>query len=278
MILVDFSNFSIISAMGFFRDYKVTPDLACLRKLLIKRLHDAHQALRARYGDEVVLAIDCDDGYWRKAIFAHYKAARKKMRDDSDFDFVSYFQSIKILLDEFKAHTPYKVVEASHAEADDIVAILAKRFASSQPVCVVSTDKDFIQLKAFHKSIEVYSIITGKYHKGEDYHIRLHIAQGDSGDGIPNICSDEDTLVVEGKRQKPLTAKLKQAILAAPNPQDVLTEAQKARYHLNAQLIDFDCIPAPIAASIIASYDASKADASSYMQYLVSHRVMGVMQ
>ena len=46
-----------------------------------------------KYGD---IIICCDDkNYWRKQTFPHYKANRKKFREESDYDWNLIFESLK---------------------------------------------------------------------------------------------------------------------------------------------------------------------------------------
>ena len=68
-----------------------------------------------------------------------------------------------------------------------------------------------------------------------------HIMKGDVSDGVPNILSDDDTFVVEGKRQKPMNAKAKTRVREVINGNEV-DETISRNYDRNRQLIDFNCM------------------------------------
>ena len=69
--------------------------------------------------------------------------------------------------------------------------------------------------------------------------LKEHIIKGDTGDGIPNVLSSDDTFVANA-RQKPLRAKRMDELLKEV-PEDLLHN-----YHRNRMMIDLDRVPAEI--------------------------------
>jgi 5'-3' exonuclease len=106
------------------------------------------------------------------------------------------------------------------AEADDIIAILAQHLVKTvKKVIIASNDKDFKQLVS--GNIHLWSMGAEKFMHVEDNHEYLisQILQGDASDGIPNVRSDDDTFIIDGKRQKPCGPKLIGKILEMGVPE-----------------------------------------------------------
>jgi hypothetical protein len=97
--------------------------------------------------------------------------------------------------------------------------------------------------------------------------------KGDSGDGIPNILSDDDVFVVEDKRQKPLTQK---KIDAAWISKEYLVTRNFLR---NQQIVDLDCIPSHISEAILNKYneEAGK-DRSKLFNYFIKYKLKHMME
>ena len=148
----------------------------------------------------------CHDGgkYWRKDVFPHYKANRKKSREKSDLDWNAVHGIMDRLYREVSVTFPYKNIKIEKVEADDIIAILCAKYHTEENIVIVSSDKDFQQLQKY-PNVRQYNPMKKEFMKCEDPEnfIIEHILKGDSSDGIPNILSDDDTFVVEDKRQKP---------------------------------------------------------------------------
>jgi hypothetical protein len=208
----------------------------------------------------------CDGGnYWRKDSFKHYKEDRKKIRGKSPFDWNQIFTCINQLIDELDKNFPYKVLRIARCEADDIIAVLTKKFAGEgKPVMIVSGDKDFQQLQKY-PNVRQYRPVQKDYPKCKSPKLFLveHIMQA-GDDGIPNFLSDGDTFVTDGKRQKPLAVKKIQAWICEDplNPIAVAangwTESMVAGYQRNQLLIDFDLIPKQFQEEIINTYTEKK--------------------
>jgi len=202
-----------------------------LRHMVLNSIRNYRSKFFKEYGE---IVICCDGrGYWRKNFFEFYKGKRKEGRDKSALDWDKIFEWINAIKKDLKEYFPYRVIEVAGAEADDIIAFLATKYSSSESILIVSADKDFQQLQKY-PNVEQYSPMAKKFLKCENptAYLKEHIIRGDAGDGVPNIFSDEDTFMVEGKRQKPVSSKkmeswlgMKAAEIAkevAKTPEDLL--------------------------------------------------------
>lgn len=197
----------------------------------------------------------CDSKHsWRKDVFPFYKAHRKGDRDkQTHIDWSLVFKFFDAFKDELKTYLPYKFIEVEGAEGDDIIATLALQF-TDQTNILVSTDKDFKQLQAYTK-IKQFNPITWEIvpvESGFEY-LQNHIIQGDRGDGIPNILSDDDTFVVEKKRQKRLTEVWLNYFRDTEHSKWD-NERNRINWQRNKQLIDLRETPKYITDEILSSY------------------------
>ncbi len=128
----------------------------------------------------------------RKAIYADYKAGRKK--PDEDF----YVQIP--LLQELVAALGWSFLEVDDYEADDIIGTLAKQAsASDYETIIVSSDLDMLQI--VDKNIKMYRLLKGfskleeidvpalekKYGISKDQFLDLKALKGDTSDNIPGV-------------------------------------------------------------------------------------------
>jgi hypothetical protein len=81
-----------------------------------------------------------------------------------------------------------------------------------------------------------------------------HILTGDTGDGVPNVLSDDDTFLIEGKRQNILSKKKKESLLQDPK---ALGEAVYRNYQRNQMMIDLvnPSTPENVRKAIINSFE-----------------------
>lgn len=229
--------------------------------------------------------VICIDGrnYWRKAIFPQYKQNRKKAQQKDSFDWDSFHIAFNQLKDEFKEVLPYKVVEVETAEADDIMAVLSTLYGPHRDVVIVSSDKDLIQISAhICPRVKQYS----PYHKkfitdSASYNFFEHIIKGDEGDGIPNIFSDDDTFVVDGKRQVPIrTTKLKEWGKTGLTSPEVFCKSldDLKRFERNQTLIDLTRIPQDLQEKIIKAYEDAPNNKGKLFNYLIENRLKKVIE
>lgn len=247
MILIDLSQtlYSVI-----FQNQKngVSKDLA--RSMIFMTLLSYKKQFGPKFGAPV-LAVDSKKGYWRKDIFEHYKAHRKKAREASDTDWESFFDIVNTVTTEIQECIPWKTIHVEKAEADDIIAVLAMKYGDL-PTLIISSDKDYKQLH-YKKGVAQYSPIMKKWITTDDPKKELVelILTGDPGDGIPNIRSDADSIVT-GKRQNPISQKFKDEFHSNPGR---IYRDYKERYDLNEKLIDFTKIPEHIQQAILEEFD-----------------------
>jgi 5'-3' exonuclease len=165
------------------------------------------------------------------------------------------------------------VIQIESAEADDIIATLVK-INPDQKIMILSGDKDFVQLHKY-PNVKQYDPVRKKAitHDNPTYYLFEHIMKGDAGDGIPNVLSDDDTFVIESKRQKPLAQK---KIDAAWIEKQVINERN---YMRNKQIVDLDCIPSHISEAVVNKYneEAGK-DRSKLFNYFLKYKLKHMME
>ena len=232
------------------------------------------QKFGSEYGE---LVICCDSPKsWRKDVFPFYKANRKSYRENSDFDWKKIFLILNKIRNELRESFPYRVIEVDGAEADDIIGQFSLN--AKQPVLILSSDKDFIQLQS-NPNVKQYSIIQKKYLNGinPDTYLKEHIIKGDRGDGIPNILSDDDTFVSE-KRQNKLQ-KIKIESWIQMDPQEFCNDRMYRNYCRNEQLVSLHKTPSDIIDKIVDLYKNYKDNGRSKLfNYFVKHKLKNLME
>lgn len=283
MIVIDFNQTAISNLMAELGGRKdVDINLSLIRHMIINSLRGYKQKFGAKYGDMV---IACDNQtYWRRSVYPQYKANRKKEREESGYDWKAIFEALKTIRKEIEEFFPYPILNVDGAEADDIIATLAEwsqdndlssgMFNDPKPFLIVSGDHDFIQLQKY-SNVSQYSPLKKKLVKPErnpEQYVIEHIIRGDSGDGVPNVLSD-DTCLVEGRRQKPILSKKMEEWIKDPSkmPQD---EQFKANYARNSQMVDLTKIPNQLKVDIINTYVSQpKKDRSQLINYFMQNRM-----
>lgn len=267
MIIVDYSAIAIAAVFSQDKPEKITEGL--IRHMILNSIRKYNLQFRSKYGE---LIIATDSNSWRKSVFPHYKANRKKGRDDSGMDWQLFFEYINKVKDEIHEFMPYRVISTYGAEADDIIAVLTmstQDFGKDEPVVIISSDKDFIQLHKF-KNVKQFSPMKKKFIVVDDPKRQLFelICRGDQGDGIPNILSDDDTFVTD-KRQTPLReTKIESLYNSQTIPEDI-----KKNFERNQMLIDFRMIPVDVVNSIETIYNSTgKKSNSKVLNYLIEKR------
>ena len=181
MIILDMNQISLANLMMNFHMNKSTElEEDMVRHMILNSIRMYRTMFKDEYG-EIVLAYDSRH-YWRRDIFPQYKQNRKKGRENDSKDWDSIFGLLNAMKSEFKEILPYKFIEVYGAEADDIIAVLCKKY-QSENIVIVSADKDFIQLHKYPK-VKQYSPNTKKMVNGldPDVYIKEHVLKGDSSD------------------------------------------------------------------------------------------------
>ena len=268
MILIDYSGIAISNI--FAQKVAVSEDM--VRHMILNSLRMYNLKYRKEYG---TMVLACDGGSWRKQIYPQYKANRKTSRDASGLDWQEFFRILGMVRDEVKEHLPYKVVHIQGIEADDIIGGLTEKtqnFGENEPVMIISADKDFIQLQQY-SNVRQFSPMTKAFVKEKDatQYLFEHIIRGDSGDGIPNVLSPDNTFV-DKIRQKPISAKKIEQWAASRNAFDkVMDESTYRNFQRNQALIDLSKVPQDKKALIINTFESVKPN-SNVLNYLISKR------
>jgi hypothetical protein len=285
MILVDYSQVALSNILSFQRELKGSDSEVknLIRHVTLSTL----KAYKKKYGKEYGELVICCDGrkYWRREFFPHYKAGRKKARDNSDLNWSLIFDTLSEMREDIRAHFPYRVIHIDRAEADDVIAVLTKWVQTNelvqqglveepQKVLILSSDGDFIQLQRYD-NVTQWSPMQKKQIKANARELHekkiTHIVKA-GDDGIPNILSKDDVFVI-GERQKPVSAKrleefIENGFLACKN------DDERRNWHRNTTLVDFDFIPEDVSKEIIDTYTNYKisGDKMSIMNYLIANK------
>jgi hypothetical protein len=227
-----------------------------------------------QYGDMIL----CNDGnnYCRKDIFPYYKANRKKQQESKKDEWKAVFEVLDTLREEIKEIFPYPSIRLLGAEADDVIYTLCKTYSQTEKILIVSNDKDFQQLQIF-PNVEQYSPTTDKYLMCDNPREFLfeHIIGGDSSDGVPNILSDDDTFIEDGKRQTPLTQK---RILQLKKDAENSEFYENPKYIRNSTLIDMSNVPQDLQDRILETYENQKGKGrDKLLQYFIDHKLKTLM-
>lgn len=285
MILVDYSQVALAAILTFQRELKGTDSEVknLIRHVTLSSLKSFKKKYKKEYGELVI----CCDGrkYWRREVFQHYKAGRKKARDNSDLNWTLIFDTLSEIRDDISKNFPYRVIHTDRAEADDVIAVLTKWTQENdliqeglveepQKVLILSSDGDFIQLQKYDNVVQ-WSPMQKKFIKAtkKELHEKkiTHIVKA-GDDGIPNILSKDDVFVI-GERQKPVSAKRLEEFIqngfAACK-----TDEERRNWHRNVTLVDFDFIPDDVQKEIMNEYlnTKPKGDKMTIMNYLMEHR------
>lgn len=280
MIIIDYSQLAISNIIGNYGDAGINESL--IRHLVLNSIRNVVSKNKLKYSE---LVIACDSSrYWRKEVFPQYKFKRKKAQEDSKYDWKLIFSCLEIIKEELKEHSPYKVLEVDGAEADDIIAVLAKwsndndlvqegLFNSPKPFLIISRDTDFIQLHKY-PHIQQYSTISKAYIKPKvspTMDLKEKIIRGDDGDSIPNFLSPDNSFTDSIRQKSIMTARL---------PEYLESDfSDNENFRRNQRLIDFDYIPDELRSKIVDDYLNFKGKSkSTFMNYLIKYRLKNLIE
>ena len=271
----------IASLMSSLRGQSV-PDENLVRHMVLNSLRTNRRKFKDKFG-EMIIACD-DTNYWRKQVFPYYKASRKKSREKSPLDWNSIFLILNKIREEIKDNFPYPVIRVKSAEADDIIASFCHengRQLGGDPILILSGDKDFMQLQKY-SNVHQYDPVRKRFLECSDpaKYLVEHILRGDTGDGVPNFLSSDDTFV-SGTRQRQLRQTLIDQILITNGPEDWsgMTEELRRNYHRNRMLIDLTQVPNNIREEVRQQYeDQSDKDRSKLFNYFIKNKLKHMME
>jgi len=254
MIIMDLSQVMISNLMiqlGNHTNADIEEDL--LRHMVLNSVRAYNVKFKNEFG-EMIIACDAGNN-WRRQVFPYYKANRRKNREKSEINWTAVFETLNKVRDELKDYFPYRVIRVDGAEADDIIGTLAQTYGNTnEKILILSGDKDFVQLQAF-MNVQQFDPVQKKWRKTNDVDkfIKEHIIRGDTGDGVPNFLSADDTFVV-GARQKPISQKKLDQWLNS-DPKEFCDEKMLRGYLRNQQLVDLNFIPPDIKKEVLVQYE-----------------------
>lgn len=257
MIIMDLSQVMISNLMvqlGNHTNAEIEEDL--LRHMILNSIRAYNVKFKAQFG-EMIIAADAGHN-WRRQVFPYYKANRRKNREKSEINWTVVFETLNKVREELKEHFPYRVIHVDGAEADDIIGTIVQEHGdTNEKILILSGDKDFVQLQRY-MNVQQFDPVQKKWRKTNDpdRFIKEHIMRGDTGDGVPNFLSADDTFVV-GSRQKPISQK-KLDLWLDQDPQKFCDEKMLRGYLRNQQLVDLNFIPAEIKKEVLAQFEEQK--------------------
>lgn len=282
MILVDNSQIVLSSIFSQYPNPETIVEndpINLIRHITLNTYRHIKEKFGKDYGDLVI----CQDStnYWRKDIFPFYKANRKRAQQDNQKYWDVIYGAMKTIRNEVAENMPYKNIKVDRCEADDIIGVLAKNLHASESILIVSNDKDFQQL-LYYPNVQLYSPHKKTMVECADPTMFLfeQIVRGDSSDGIPNILSDEDTFLVDTKRQKPITAK-RLAEFNASMISDLSNGNNTApvqAFRRNQSLIDLSMIPEIYEQEILKAFNQPLINNHKMFNYFVENKLTHLMK
>tara|TARA_B100000902_G_scaffold159252_1_gene155154 strand:- start:850 stop:1683 length:834 start_codon:yes stop_codon:yes gene_type:complete len=272
MILLDFSQTMIGSFMAMGKGSIVVEEDLLRHTVLNSIRQYKHQFRHVDHGGFVIC---CDSPKnWRKESFPEYKANRKKRRETDSTDWTSLFEFLHQIIADLREYFPYKVMRVECAEADDIIAVLTQE-EMKNPTTIISSDKDFIQLQKY-EGVQQWSPLTKSFVKGNpEESLWEKLIKGDVGDGVPNILSSDDTLVTEGKRQRPVSKKKME--LWKTDRSD-WNEDMKRNFNRNEMMVDLEKTPESIRINIINQFREQVPPHGRLLEYFTEKRLKNLME
>ena len=278
MILVDLSQVMISTLMAQIGNHQnMQLDENMLRHMILNTIRFNRKKFNSEFGELVICADD--KNYWRRDIFPYYKAGRRKSRDRSEMDWNAIFEVLNRVREELKEFFPYQVLQIEHAEADDIIGTIVHQEGTvlniGEPILVLSGDKDYIQLHKY-ANVSQYDPTRKRWikHSDPEEYLYEHIMKGDAGDGVPNVLSPDNCLVV-GERQRPVTRKRLEEWKTSSN----MDETVKRNYMRNKAMIDLSTIPANIKEQILTKYNVENTkDRSQLLNYFMKNKLRNLME
>ena len=270
IILIDNNQIILSSIFTAAKTAQREDDYGFIRHLVLNTYRKYLSKFRRDYGELII----CNDSknVWRKDFFPQYKKNRSERQKKSKFDWGKIFNELHTIREEMKDVFPYRFVQVERAEADDIIAVIAKNFHHKEKIMIVSSDKDFQQLQRY-PNVEQYSPSKKGILRCDDpYDFLLdHVVRGDSSDGVPNAISD-DAVFVEGRRQTRLTNKKIEEL------KEVGFQQEDNFMERNQKLIDLTMVPDYIEEETMRQMETEvSGDRSKILNYMMKYRLRSLI-
>ena len=270
IILIDNNQIILSSIFTAAKTAQSEEDYGFIRHLVLNTYRKYLSKFRRNYGELVI----CNDSknVWRKDFFPQYKKNRSERQKKSKFDWGKIFNELHTIREEMRDVFPYRFVQVERAEADDIIAVIAKNFHHKEKIMIVSSDKDFQQLQRY-PNVEQYSPSKKGILRCDDpYDFLLdHVVRGDSSDGVPNAISD-DAVFVEGRRQTRLTNRKIEEL------KEVGFQQEDNFMERNQKLIDLTMVPDYIEEETMRQMETEvSGDRSKILNYMMKYRLRSLI-
>ena len=279
MMLMDFSQIVLSSIMAQIGNHKnIEMDENMIRHVALNSIRYNNAKFKHQYG-ELIICTD-NKNYWRRDIFPYYKAMRKERQKDSELDWNLLFNGISNVRKDLIEYFPYRVIDVDKAEADDIIGTLVHEYGTvlntpkSEPILIISRDKDFIQLHKY-ANVKQWDSVNKAWvkHSDPDAYLFEHTIKGDSGDGVPSILCDDDHFVMK----KPIR-RVTQKRLNKWKSGD-FTEEEKRNFARNENLVNLTKIPKNISEEILRQYNTENTkDRSKLYNYFIKYRLRNLVE
>ena len=271
IILIDNNQIILSSIFTAAKTAQSEDDYGFIRHLVLNTYRKYLSKFRRDYGELII----CNDSknVWRKDFFQQYKKNRSERQKKSKFDWGKIFNELHTIREEMKDVFPYRFVQVERAEADDIIAVIAKNFHHKEKIMIVSSYKDFQQLQRY-PNVEQYSPSKKGILRCDDpYDFLLdHVVRGDSSDGVPNAISD-DAVFVEGRRQTRLTNKKIEEL------KEVGFQQEDNFMERNQKLIDLTMVPDYIEEETMRQMETEvSGDRSKILEYMMKYRLRNLIE
>ncbi len=262
MLLLDLSGVACAKPITLYYD-GVTPEIEDLRNVLIGDIQNYEKLYGKNFG-RMVVCVDSKP-YWRSDVQPSYKQNRTKAKAKSDIDWDAFGAGVKQINMDLVEYSNYIIIDLKGAEADDVIAVLTEyAVAKDEPVVIISSDKDMLQLQVRHEKTFQFSPNRNKLLTLEntEYDLLTHLLKGDVSDCIPNVFSPDNHFMIEGDkpRQKPISKKIIAEVREyfPDNIEDckLLDETAQARFKQNQILIDTTYIPVELQKTILSLYES----------------------
>lgn len=275
MIILDFNHVAIASIMAEAKNFNGVIHEDLVRHTILNSIRLSKNQFEKEFG-QLVIACDSSSN-WRKEIYPYYKASRATARTKSQFDWNEVYRILNKIREEIYEFFPYPTILIEKAEADDIIASIVQEYGrelGGDPILILSSDKDFQQLQKY-SNVKQYSPVQKKWIDCKDANLYLatHILRGDSGDGVPNFLSDDDTFVNVDKRQKQLRQTKVDEILSTEDWNGMNDELRR-NYARNKMMIDLDNVPARIKAESLQQLkEQDNKSRNKLFNYFIKHKL-----
>ncbi|MCK9430166.1 MAG: hypothetical protein M0R17_09200 [Candidatus Omnitrophica bacterium] len=165
-------------------------------------------AIRTYDPTKVIIVFDGKGGSQkRRGLYKEYKenrVAKRKLKEETEDTLNTTWQLLTLM--DFLEDLPLSIVCVDNVEADDVIAYATKQLNPNSGICIMSTDKDFLQL--VDDRITIWSPTKKKTYNREEIQrefnvlpenfIYYKVLLGDKSDNIPGI-SGIGTKTIEKK-------------------------------------------------------------------------------